>query len=93
MYISSYFSKNLKKGLLMILSLIALPMLFLTEAKSQTPEEKGLEIATEAEKRESGFGDFTSELNMTLRNRTRQLTSRLCYGKIYVSRSNQEKET
>lgn len=77
MYISSYYSNKLKKGLLMILSLMALPLLFLAEARSQTPEEKGLEIAIEAEKRESGFGDFTSELNMTLRNRHGEESTRL----------------
>lgn len=69
MYISSNYSNKLKKSLLLIFPLMALPMLFPVEVKSQTPEERGLEIAKEAEKRESGFGDFTSELNMTLRNR------------------------
>ena len=69
MYISSNYSNKLKKNLLLIFPLMALPMLFPADAKSQTPEERGLEIAKEAEKRESGFGDFTSELNMTLRNR------------------------
>ena len=60
MHISSYYSHKLKKNLLMIFPLMALPMFFPAEVKSQTPEERGLEIAIEAEKRESGFGDFTS---------------------------------
>ncbi len=38
------------------------------EARAQTPEERGLEIATEADRRESGFGDFTAEMEMILRN-------------------------
>ena len=35
---------------------------------AQSPEEKGLEIATEADKRDSGFGDSRNELKMILRN-------------------------
>ena len=77
MHISSYYSHKLKKNLLMIFPLMALPMFFPAEVKSQTPEERGLEIAIEAEKRESGFGDFTSELNMTLRNRHGEESTRL----------------
>jgi len=69
MYISSNNFDTLKKHLLKILPLMALPLLFPSEVRSQTPEEKGLEIAIEANKRESGFDDFTSELNMILRNR------------------------
>lgn len=69
MYISSNYSNKLKKSLLLIFPLMALLMLLPVEVKSQTPEERGLEIAKEAQERESGFGDFTSELNMTLRNR------------------------
>ncbi len=36
---------------------------------AQTPEEKGLEIAIETDKRDMGFGDFSSELTMILRNK------------------------
>ena len=36
---------------------------------AQTPEEKGLEIAIEADKRDLGFGDSSSELTMILRNK------------------------
>ena len=35
---------------------------------AQSPEEKGLEIAIEADKRDSGFGDSSNELRMILRN-------------------------
>ncbi len=38
-------------------------------AFAQTPEEKGLEIAIEADKREGGFGDYTADLVMILKNR------------------------
>lgn len=36
---------------------------------AQTPEEKGLEIAVETDKRDMGFGDSSSELTMILRNK------------------------
>ena len=36
---------------------------------AETPEEKGLEIATESDRRDTGFGDSTAELTMLLKNR------------------------
>ena len=39
---------------------------------AQSPEEKGLEIATEADRRDLGFGDTSSQMTMTLRNRQGQ---------------------
>ena len=42
---------------------------FVLEAVAQTPEERGLAIAVEADRRDSGFVDFTAELTMVLRNR------------------------
>jgi Outer membrane lipoprotein-sorting protein len=36
---------------------------------AETPEEKGLAIAQEADLRDQGFGDFTAELTMTLKNK------------------------
>ncbi len=36
---------------------------------AETAEEKGLTIAKEADKRDNGFGDFTANLIMTLRNK------------------------
>jgi len=39
---------------------------------AETPEEKGLAIATEADNRDSGFGDFTSEIKMILKNKQGQ---------------------
>ena len=48
---------------------------------AQSPEERGLQIATEADRRDDGFGDTTVIMQMTLRNkngdeRTRQMHSR-----------------
>ena len=37
---------------------------------AETPEEKGLRIATEADQYDLGFGDFTAEMEMVLRNRS-----------------------
>ncbi len=43
--------------------------LFIPNAGAQTAEEKGLAIATEVEHRLDGFGDFTVNMKMILRNR------------------------
>ncbi len=57
---------------LFVLSLLA------PEVFAQTPEERGLEIVTEADRRDTGFGDSQAGMVMILRNRagdesTRQL--------------------
>ena len=41
-----------------------------------TEKERGLEIATESDKRDYGFGDYRVTLEMTLRNKHNQQTSR-----------------
>ena len=46
-----------------------LSLSLLTAASAATPEEKGLEIAKEADARDTGFGDFTASMVMTLKNR------------------------
>ena len=43
---------------------------------SKTPEEKGLEIAKEFDRRDTGFGDFKADMTMTLRNRHGQESTR-----------------
>ncbi|MBI3897742.1 MAG: outer membrane lipoprotein-sorting protein [Gammaproteobacteria bacterium] len=53
----------LRRLLLLLLSLGA------CSAAAQTPEEKGLAIATAAERRDDGFGDFTANMEMILKNR------------------------
>ena len=40
-----------------------------TQAQAETPEEKGLRIASEASARNEGFGDFSAGLTMVLRDR------------------------
>ncbi len=52
--------------------LLGLPML----AQAQTPEEKGLQIAQDADAFDSGFVDFTADMVMTLKNKKGQTSSR-----------------
>lgn len=51
--------------------LLLLAVLFLssTNAPAETPEEKGLAIAKETSARDDGFGDFTANMEMVLRNK------------------------
>ena len=55
---------------------IFLPALLLVllppAAAAETPEARGLAIATEADQRDSGFGDYTSDVKMILRNKQGQ---------------------
>jgi outer membrane lipoprotein-sorting protein len=55
-----------------LLAMIAAPGLF----AGQTPEEKGLEIARQADQRYAGYGDSTSTLRMILRNKQGQVSER-----------------
>ena len=69
---------NTLATLFLILVLISISP---TAGWSESPEEKGLAIAVEADRRDIGFSNFTAELLMILRNRhgdesTRHLRSR-----------------
>jgi len=44
---------------------------------AEAPEEKGLAIALEDDRRDNGFGDFTSDMAMTLRNRHGEESQRI----------------
>lgn len=59
---------NLAAGLALLLAA--------TSVLAETPEEKGLAIAKEAEKRGDGFGDSKVAMKMVLRNRHGQETTR-----------------
>jgi len=63
---------------LLLSSLILLPL----ELAAQSPEEKGLAIAIEADKRDTGWSDITTELSMVLRNRQGQESKRKMRSKI-----------
>ena len=47
----------------------ALVVTLISQVQAETPKEKGLRIATEASARNDGFGDFTANLKMMIRNR------------------------
>jgi len=49
---------------------------------AQTPEERGLEIAVEADRRDTGFGDYTAELTMLLKNRQGEESTRYMRVKV-----------
>jgi len=55
-----------------MLSLLLLPRV----AAAETPEEKGLAIAQEADRRDTGFSDFTADMLMVLRKKPGQESTR-----------------
>jgi outer membrane lipoprotein-sorting protein len=57
-----------------ILSVLLMTFSFCSEA--QTPEEKGLAVAIEADRRDQGFGNYTADLLMALKNRHGEESSR-----------------
>ena len=50
-------------------------------AQAETPEEKGLAIAVEADNRDSGFVDYTNNVQMILRNKHGQESTRVIRSK------------
>lgn len=55
-----------------IIAALMFTLLLCGAAQSETMEEKGLRIAQEADDYDKGFGDFTADMKMTLRNRKGQ---------------------
>ena len=51
-----------------VLLLFLLPV----DLMAETAEEQGLAIATEADRRDTGFGNYTSDVKMILRNKQGQ---------------------
>ncbi|MHC4426372.1 MAG: outer membrane lipoprotein-sorting protein [Planctomycetota bacterium] len=64
--------KQLRLALELILILLLSPLV----ATAQSPEEKGLAIAREADNRDNGFGDFTANMQMILMNKRGQKSER-----------------
>jgi outer membrane lipoprotein-sorting protein len=58
-------------------ALVPLIALIPLMVNAQTPEEKGLAIAVEADKRDAGFGDSVAELTMELRNKNGDVSIRV----------------
>jgi len=55
-----------------IVPILLLTLLLPLATAAETPEEKGLAIAREADRRDSGFGDYTANMRMVLMNRQGQ---------------------
>jgi outer membrane lipoprotein-sorting protein len=54
----------------MLKRLLSLPLILIAlNTYAETPEEKGLAIATESDRRDQGYGDFSVDLEMVLKNR------------------------
>ncbi|MCK5809775.1 MAG: outer membrane lipoprotein-sorting protein [Cocleimonas sp.] len=73
---------------------IALPIvisIFALNAMAETAEEKGLRIAKEADARDVGFGDSSANMNMTLKNRAGQTSTRKIRSKILEGRGDGDK--
>lgn len=60
------------KNICVLITFLLLGTVPLTGVLAETPEEKGLRIAQEADAYDKGFGDFTADMLMTLRNRKGQ---------------------
>ena len=76
-----------KLFLILIISLFILPIAVAAQIRPLpqrnqeglspwTPDEKGLTIAKEADRRDEGFGDFTAKMIMILKNRHGQKSKR-----------------
>jgi len=70
---------NYTLKLLLIMLVFAIPF---TNVNAETAEEKGFTIATEVEKRDTGWLDSTSKMKMVLKNRQGEESSRLIRLKI-----------
>ncbi len=62
--------------------LITALLLPLNSMAGETPEEKGLEIVREADRRDTGFLDYTSDMLMVLRNRHGKESNRIIRSKV-----------
>ncbi|MEM7482839.1 MAG: outer membrane lipoprotein-sorting protein [Acidobacteriota bacterium] len=65
-----------RSSVMTVLLLVAVAVVATLPSAAQTPEERGLEIAQEADRRDTGFHDSTAELEMTLRNKNGQESKR-----------------
>jgi len=63
----------MKRFVLLLLPLLLMPI----ASQAETPEEKGLEIAREVNRRDDGYNDFSARLKMTLRNKQGQESIRI----------------
>jgi len=73
--------KILSSTLLSTTLSVSLSMGYMLQAHAQTSQEKGLSIALEADKRDLGFGDITSDMEMILRDRHGEEAKRAMHNK------------
>ncbi len=74
-----------------LIILILFPLMFPWTASAETPEEKGRAIAIEADRRDTGFIDTTSELLMILKNRRGQESTRRMRSEVLEVRGDGDK--
>ena len=65
-----------KQTITTILTIAAATAVLVAPAQAETPQEKGLAIAEEMDRRDLGWGDSTTKLTMTLANRQGQSSIR-----------------
>ena len=67
--------------------------LFPAETFALTAEEKGLEIAKEADRRDTGWGDYTATMTMVLYNRHGEKSERFMHTKSLEGKADGDKTT
>lgn len=72
-------------------ALFSAVVLQISAGRAETPEEKGLAIAVEAERRDQGFGDQVTDMVMILRNRNDQESRREITNKILEVKNDGDK--
>ncbi len=65
----------------LITSFLIPTVLCVSSAFSETAEEKGLAIAMESDRRDDGFGDYTADMTMTLKNKQGKESKRIIRSK------------
>ena len=70
---------------------VALAALLALPAFAESPEEKGLAIATEADRRNDGFGDTSATMQMILRNRQGEESKREIRSKVLETKGDGDK--
>ncbi len=79
------FKKTLSLSLLAVLTLTSVT------AMAETPEQKGLRIAKEGDASDTGFGDFTANMVMTLKNRAGKTSRRIIRSKTLEGKGGGDK--
>lgn len=73
------------------LSIVTVLTLMSASAIAETPAEKGLRLAIEADAKDTGFGDFTANMSMTLKNRAGKTSKRVIRSKTLEGKGDGDK--